>query len=71
MQAIWQETAASVVLGTLHRSSLVLDEQRSGLNARLAAAIDAGEWSRVGLLEVNDVCDNGTEISAALRRRLW
>lgn len=69
MQALWQETDQSVVLGTLHRSSLLEDEARSGLNARVAAEVDAGRWDAVNLLEVNSVCDGGPEILAALRRR--
>ena len=33
MQALWEETAESVVLGTLKRSSLLADEVRSSLSA--------------------------------------
>ena len=68
MQALWEETAESVVLGTLKRSSLLADEVRSSLNAKLAAAVGAGRWGKINLLEVNNVCDGGPELLAALRK---
>lgn len=67
MQAIWQETDESVVLGTLVRSSLLEDEERSSLNAKLVASVDAGRWNQISLLEVNNVCDNGPELFTSLR----
>ena len=69
MQALWQETAESVVLGTLRRSSLLDDEIRSGLNAKLAAAVSSGRWqgSGISLLEVNNVCDGGAQLYGALK----
>jgi len=57
-----------VVLGTLRRSSLLEDQKRSSLNAKLAAAVSSGRWQQVNLLEVNDVCDGGPDLLAALRR---
>ena len=66
-QALWQETAASVVVGAVRNSSLVLDERRSGLNALLAAEAAKGRWQHnVSLFEVNDVCDHGVELARAL-----
>jgi len=67
MQALWQESAASVVLGTLSRSSLLGDEARSAWNADLAVDVAAGRWSAINLLEVNNVCDGGPQLLDALR----
>lgn len=69
MQALWQETPASVVLGTLARSTLLQDEARSGLNAKVADAVSAGRWRHINLLEVNNVCDGGPALFDALRKR--
>ena len=38
-QAVWQESAESVVIGTLRNSSLVMDERNSGLNALLVEQV--------------------------------
>jgi hypothetical protein len=67
MQALWQESPASVVLGAAARSTLLDDELRSGLNSKLAEAVAAGRWSHVNLLEVNNVCDGGPALFDALR----
>eukprot|EP00935_MAST-01C_sp_MAST-1C-sp1_P001903 g1903.t1 len=45
-QALWQEGANSVVVGTLRNSSLVKDEHESGLNALLVEQIKAGRWGK-------------------------
>ena len=68
-QALWQETADSVVIGTLRNSSLLMDEQRSALNQLLAQEVRAGRWAHLNLLEVNNVCDGGAELMAAIRGR--
>ena len=70
-QALWQETDASVAIGVLRNSSLLLDERRSALNALLAGEARAkGRWRRsVNLFEVNDVCDGGRELARALLLR--
>ena len=73
-QALWQESDASVVLGTLRNSSLLKDERNSGLNALLTAELGKGRWAQnISLFEVNDVCDGGHALLAALRRQasLW
>jgi len=75
MQALWQETAVTVVLGSLRLSSLVRDERRSNLNAALVSAVEDGRWgSSINLLEVNNVCHNGPALLRALQvqaRRRW
>mmetsp|Transcript_29050 Transcript_29050/g.37494 ORF Transcript_29050/g.37494 Transcript_29050/m.37494 type:complete len:362 (-) Transcript_29050:84-1169(-) len=67
MQSLWEETDASVALGTLARSSLLEDEVRSSLNNKLTSAVEAGRWSDISLLEVNNVCDGGPALFTALR----
>lgn len=74
-QALWQESAESVVVGELHGSSLLQDEQRSRLNSLLAQSIASGAWppdpqQPLNLVEVNNVCDAGEELLYALRKRL-
>jgi len=66
MQALWQESSASVVLGTLARSSLIDDEARSSLNMKIAEAVSQGRWKYINLLEVNNVCDGGLALANAL-----
>lgn len=69
-QAAWQETDASVAIGIAHGSSLLLDEQQSRLNARLAERVASGAWdvTRANLIEINHVCDSGPRLREALRR---
>jgi hypothetical protein len=54
VQALWEESPASVEIGTVHGSSLLEDEARSALNSLLAGRIRAKEMdvSRAGLMEV-------------------
>lgn len=49
--------------------SLLLDESRSTLNALLKSRIEAKAWdvSRIGLVEVNNVCDGGIALLQTLR----
>jgi len=69
-QALWQETEASVVVGVTHASSLIGDEEGSKLNALLAARVTSGAWdvSAANLVEINNVCDGGPALLAALRK---
>ena len=69
VQALWEEDAASVAIGTLHGSSLLKDEVKSQLNSILTQRIKSGEWnvSQVGIIEINNVCDGGVELLAAFR----
>jgi len=68
-QALWQESDASVAVGALHGSSLLSDEERSTLNALLTSRVGSGAWdvSRANLVEINNVCDGGPALLAALR----
>ena len=69
VQCIWQETTNSVIVGELHGSTLLDDEKSSQLNALLASRIKSGQFniSRINLVEVNNVCDGGPALLAALR----
>jgi hypothetical protein len=66
-QAIWQEGADSVVIGTLRNSSLLKDEAESQLNSELAKQVRAGRWPQLNFLEVNNVCDGGPQLLQAIR----
>ena len=74
-QALWQEGANSVVIGTLRNSSLVKDEHESGLNALLVEQVKAGRWGKnISIIEINNVCDadgSGNQLLAALRANLY
>lgn len=72
LQCLWQESDESVVIGELHDSSLLGDEERSGLNAALTQRIRSGalNTSRIGIVEVNNVCHGGLDLLAALRASL-
>jgi len=52
-QAHWQSSAESIVLGTLHHSSVLLDESRSGANAWITQRIKGGALPYLNVLEVN------------------
>lgn len=65
-QAHWQSTAESVSLGTLHESSLVLDVQRSQINQWLTNQVSGKAFKHLNFLEVDEVCDNGTNLYQAL-----
>ena len=69
LQAIWQETASSVIVSGLHGSSLLLDEVKSNFNHLLADRIKNKQWnvSRVNFVEVNNVCDGGPALLKALK----
>jgi len=66
-QAIWQESTRSVVVGTLRGSSLLMDEEKSGLNAIITESVNNMRWTNINFLEVNNVCDGGLELFNALR----
>lgn len=62
----WQSSAESDVLGTFHNSSILLDEERSGLNKWLISFIRNGNIKYMNLFGVDNVCDNGLEIVSAI-----
>jgi hypothetical protein len=58
---------AGVIVGTLHGSSLLLDESRSQLNKLVTAKVKANAWEHVSFVEINNVCDGGLELWEALK----
>lgn len=68
-QALWEESATTIAIGEAHGSTLLLDEAWSKLNAQLADRIRSGVWDvkRINFVEVNNVCDDGANLLAALR----
>ena len=60
-----------VVIGTLRDSSLLIDETKSALNTMNAGYIAAGRWANISLFEVNNVCDGGPALLAALQTRFF
>jgi hypothetical protein len=70
MQGHWQSTAETVILGTLHFSSLLRDESRSGVNLWLSETVgDFNFFKNLNLVEVDNICDYGLEIRDALLKR--
>lgn len=67
LQALWQESVPSIVLGVLHFSSLLHDESRSQLNRLVTDAVKQGRFPHINLLEINNVCDGGMELLTAIR----
>ncbi|CAE7836318.1 unnamed protein product [Symbiodinium microadriaticum] len=66
-QAHWQSTAGSITIGTLHNSSLLLDEERSGVNKWTAQSIREGRFKHLNIIEVDNVCDGGLDILGAIK----
>jgi len=67
-QALWQETAEAIAVGTLHLSSLLKDESKSQLNSLLVERITSGVWnvSKINMVEINNVCDGGVALKKVL-----
>ena len=67
-QALWEETAESIAVGTLHFSSLLKDESKSQLNSLLVERITSGVWnvSKINMVEINNVCDGGVALKQVL-----
>lgn len=72
IQGAWAEHVASIAIGFLHGSTLLQDEVRSKLNARLVewvASPDIFKYNPGGV-GINAVCNGGSAILDALRARL-
>jgi len=41
---------------------------RQALNAELTQAVLTKRWPQLGLLEINNVCDGGPELLAAIKK---
>jgi hypothetical protein len=67
LQAHWQSTAGSITSGTLHRSSLLLDEERSDMNKWAADSIVARKFPTLSIVELDNVCNHGLDVYNALK----
>ncbi len=66
-QGHWQYSTTSVAAGLLKESSILLDESRSGINALQVQNLTRRDFKYLNLLEVDNVCDQGPQLLAALR----
>jgi hypothetical protein len=64
LQAHWQDPYTTLVDGC--RDTVLQMESASGINKQVSAAIMAGRWRYINLLEVDNVCDQGLELKTAL-----
>jgi len=73
LQAHWQSTKVSVPLGDLHLSSVLKDESKAGVNLWLAQTLRARAlpYETLNLVELDNVCDNGLEVLAALQEQYY
>ena len=69
LQAHWQSSAETIAFGLLHGGSLLVDENKAGVNAWMASQLQARTLPAVGLLELDNVCDGGPAVAAALREQ--
>jgi len=67
VQTHWQSTAGSITSGTLHRSSLLIDEEKSKMNTWVLNNINNNVFEQLNIVEVDNVCDGGLEIYKALQ----
>lgn len=64
----WSQNIESTVFGFLSASSLILDEERSGLNYYLADSVKNGTFKYIpNMIGVNNVCNGGGALKDALR----
>jgi len=68
-QAHWQYSTSAIAQGVLHGSCILEDEASAEVNKKVADKIRAGEFPYVNMLEVDNVCDGGPDLLAALRER--
>ena len=55
VQGHWQYSPEVWTKGGIHGSSIVLDEQRAGVNAGIAWWIGEGDWKWLNIIEVDNV----------------
>ena len=67
-QVHWQSDATSVTLGNLHLSSVIEDEQKSGVNNWLLEQISKKTLKHINILELDNVCNYGYDIYNALKK---
>lgn len=69
IQALWQVDGASAALGVRHVSSIIDDNTKSHLNARVVDWIYNDEFDAISLVAVDQVRLNGNAITSVLRNR--
>ena len=69
IQALWQVDGVSAALGVRHVSSIIDDNTKSHLNARVVDWIYNEEFNAVSLLAVDQVQLNGNALTSVLRNR--
>lgn len=67
-QAHWQDSHTTLVDGCAE--TVLQMESASQLNLEVARRISAGRWPHLNLLEIDNACDQGPQLSAALRGQL-
>lgn len=68
IQALWQVTTASAVYGMSRLSSILMDNQKSNVNARVMDMVHAGDQFRaISLLAVDHVALHGNALTSVLR----
>jgi len=65
-QVHWQSDSTSVTLGNLHLSSVIEDEQKSGVNQWLLEQINSKALKYINILEIDNVCNFGLDIYNSL-----
>jgi hypothetical protein len=63
-QAHWQDPDTTLIDGCAE--SVLKMESASKLNSEIATRISSGRWPYINLLEVDNACDQGLELKAAL-----
>jgi len=64
-QAHWQDPHTTFVDGCAE--SVLRMESASKINSEIATTISSGRWPYINLLEVDNACDQGLELKAALK----
>merc|ERR1712178_88369 len=54
--------------GTFRGACIINDERQAQVNAVLAANINGGRYEHINMLSVDNVCNNGPQIFAALEK---
>merc|ERR1712232_615388 len=67
-QAHWQYNSDSVTLGLMRGSCLLHDNSKSKVNEEILKSIKNGTYKNINILGMDNVCDHGRDIAAALEK---
>lgn len=67
-QMHWQNTAQTIALGTLHRSSILLDVERSDINNWARQLVEEQQFTYLNIVELDNVCNNGPAMYETIER---